>query len=342
MKPDISVVVPTHDRLSCLRQCLEALAAQTFAVDRMEVIVVADGCSDGTEAALARIEVPFDLRVITQPASGAAAARNRGAEAARGALLLFLDDDVIPSPGLVQAHVREHLTSEDCAVMGPCFPGWREDQSYLAAALYRFWHRTYEHMADPERRHVLSGNLSLPAATFSRVVGFDPRLVGSLEDYELGVRLSKSGVALVYAPDAAATHLETTDLAASLRRVRSGGRASVILVDVHPHLLPSTRLFRPAHLPRYLAFRAPWVGAVLTRLGILILGGAERIRFRWLWKAVYGQLREYCFWRGVADQVGNADQWSAVRLRLEQAYRAAEQAGRSAAPHGTPSSVAAP
>src|SRR5262249_30663111 len=91
----ISVVVPTHQRRALLLRVLEALGAQTLPRDRYEVVVVCDGCVDGTaEAARAWASArpaagSFALSVLEQPNAGAAAARNRGARAATAPLFLF-------------------------------------------------------------------------------------------------------------------------------------------------------------------------------------------------------------------------------------------------------------
>jgi glycosyltransferase involved in cell wall biosynthesis len=46
--PMVSVIIPTHNRQMYLRLTLDALARQTYSVDRFEVVVVLDGCSDGS------------------------------------------------------------------------------------------------------------------------------------------------------------------------------------------------------------------------------------------------------------------------------------------------------
>src|SRR4051812_1096040 len=74
----------------------------------LEIIVVVDGSSDGTEAALSLIACPFPRKLIVQPNLGLAAARNRGAAEATGDIILFLDDDMMAAPDLVRQHVRSH------------------------------------------------------------------------------------------------------------------------------------------------------------------------------------------------------------------------------------------
>src|SRR4051812_34406551 len=91
--PEISVVIPTHNRRERLRSCLDSLAGQTLEPSRFEVVVAVDGSTDGTAEMLHELETPFALRVVVQPQSGQAAARNTGVAAASAQFVLLLDDD---------------------------------------------------------------------------------------------------------------------------------------------------------------------------------------------------------------------------------------------------------
>ncbi len=312
LPPRVSVIIPTHNRLPYLQQCLHALGLQTHPLDRIEVLVVADGCTDDTVEVLTTSSFPFALKTFAQSGSGAASARNRGARESTGDVLLFLDDDVIASPGLVEAHARRHSAAESKAVVGPYLLDVPTRGAFLQESLYRFWVRTFETMADPSHiahyRDVLSGNLSMRVETFRRVGMFNSVFPGcGTEDYELGVRLLQHGVAIAYAPDAHARHLETTNLDRSLQRNRRGGSAEVVLAALHPEILPELRLARPDPLAYWLVFRAPATGRVIAAGAKGMLHLAERLRVRGLWRRVYGRLKAYWYWRGAADEVGSLD-----------------------------------
>ena len=89
--PDVSIVVPTRNRLGLLQQTLASISAQTF--DRIETIVVDDASDDGTADWLASLAADR-VRTIRLGSHGErSAARNRGLEAARGRFVMFLDDD---------------------------------------------------------------------------------------------------------------------------------------------------------------------------------------------------------------------------------------------------------
>ena len=104
----ISIIIPSHNRRILLHKILDALAQQTFPADQFEVIIVLDGCTDGSREMLDEIAMPFSLHVIAQEQRGASAARNHGAKQAAGELLIFLDDDIEPTPGFILAHVNAH------------------------------------------------------------------------------------------------------------------------------------------------------------------------------------------------------------------------------------------
>lgn len=313
--PAVSVVIPTHDRLPSLQQCLDALASQSLPASAFEVIVVADGCTDGTEAAVASACHPFALRVCTQTASGAAAARNRGAREATGTLLLFVDDDVVASSGLIEAHQRVHRDRGECVAIGPYRLASPPSGDFYARILFRFWERTFDAMATngcpQDARYVLSGNLSVPAATFRRIGGFNEVFPAcGVEDYEFGLRTIEAGVPVVFAADAHARHLDTTDLARSFRRARQEGASHMILAGLRPgHVsaLPRSQLDAIAPL---CVVHAPRLGAWLASTAGAALRLAEFARLMPLYRVVYGALRRYWYWRGVADRIGGGAAWT--------------------------------
>jgi glycosyltransferase involved in cell wall biosynthesis len=103
MTPDVSVIIPTHNRLQYLKQAIASCFEDNDSID-VEVIVVNDGSSDGTRSYLDMLDHPH-VRPIYQSPQGAQAARNAGMEAARGRYVKFLDDDDWLLPGSLAAEV---------------------------------------------------------------------------------------------------------------------------------------------------------------------------------------------------------------------------------------------
>ena len=105
MNMDVSVVISTHNQKERLRLVLAGLRAQTFSSARFEVIVVDDGCTDGTGMLLKEVALQMPLSIIPlMPNQGRCRARNRGASAARGQVIAFLDGDALPHPEWLQRH----------------------------------------------------------------------------------------------------------------------------------------------------------------------------------------------------------------------------------------------
>lgn len=93
--PDISVVVPTHNRRDLLRRCLDSLLRMEYPPSRFEIIVVDNAPADDAAEQLVREAYGPRVRYVREPVPGSARARNRGLAAAHGRIVAFTDDDVL-------------------------------------------------------------------------------------------------------------------------------------------------------------------------------------------------------------------------------------------------------
>ena len=206
-RPDISVVIPTHNRPASLLRLLHALQDGSFPTSRFEVVVIADGCTDDTAAVVRTMSWQFPLRVVEQnPGRGAGPARNLGATQANGDLLVFLDDDIEPLPALLAEHHRAHADAGVPAlVIGPPLPVRTPDSNLDTIGAWAWWEGQLASMARPGHRfsftEVFSGDLSIPAELFRSLGGFDVNFA-CREDSELGIRLIRHGVRVLFAPGA--------------------------------------------------------------------------------------------------------------------------------------------
>jgi GT2 family glycosyltransferase len=312
----VSVVIPTKNRMVSLRRTLDSLRRQAFPAESVEVVVVADGCCDGTVGMLGEYRESLAVRVVELEGKGAPAARNRGAAVARGEYLLFLDDDMEAGPALIAEHLRGRRNSEDRVVMGASLPVLEPPLDFFGMALRKWWHDRFLAMCQPghrfDYRDVLAGNVSLPAALFRRMGGFDPSMPSCREDYELGARLIKADAAIGFAPSAIAWHHDASDLDRSLRRARLEGRGDVRIAIRHAELLPTMQLAEfdapdslTARVFRYTAFSLPAWGDALALMCRRVLTGLEWARLRGRWRRLEGHVRRYWYWRGVAEEVGD-------------------------------------
>ena len=249
--PRFSVVIPTHQRRDLVVSAVWALEAQDFR--DFEVVVVVDGSTDGTEAALRRMSVSRPLRVLEQPNSGAAVARNEGARAARGELLLFLDDDMEADPRLLTVHERAHRAGAD-VVLGDLPPHPATPSNALTVGVSEWAVERRRRLAAlPEipLDELLTGQISLSHEAFEDVGGFDTAftrqgMFGG-EDIDFGYRLRLAGYRIVFDETAVSYQRFIVDPALYLRRARDAGRAAVELMAKHPERRPE--LIRQTRLP---------------------------------------------------------------------------------------------
>jgi glycosyltransferase involved in cell wall biosynthesis len=108
--PLVSVVIPTYNQPTFLREALESVLAQTFA--DYEIIVVNDGSTDDTAEQLKAYG--NRLRVITQDNQGIGPARNRGMDEAIGRYIAFLDHDDIWHPAKLETQVAFMRSHPHC------------------------------------------------------------------------------------------------------------------------------------------------------------------------------------------------------------------------------------
>jgi glycosyltransferase involved in cell wall biosynthesis len=273
--PAISVVVPTYRRPDLLRRCLDALADQDLPAGQFEVVVVDDGSGDETDAVLAE-EIArgrLDLQTHTQARNaGPAAARNRAVASARADLVLFLDDDVAASPGLLATHLDLHGRAGDSllAVLGRVdwhpsvqqtpFLRWL-DRSDLQFG-YETWLR--EGPVDPPYAAFYTANLSIRRALLQSVGGFDERFpYAAFEDMELGFRLAGCGLHLDYRPQALAFHTRSMSLPDFCGRMERVGESAELMRRAAPDLPLDDEQIRSAAVRRRERLRrrlAAWRG----------------------------------------------------------------------------------
>ncbi len=196
----ISVVIPTYQRSDRVARLVEELAAQTLSPDAFEVVVVDDGSTEDPRPRLSALSLPFRLTVERQENQGPPAARHRGVELASAPIVLFLDDDMIPAEGLLEAHLAVHDAAPRAAVIG-CIRASKQlshlsiFERFHAKKLDDFYAALHATGRAPRGMELCTGNLSVRRDDYFAVGGFDKSLRRS-EDAELGLKLERSGVAL--------------------------------------------------------------------------------------------------------------------------------------------------
>jgi homopolymeric O-antigen transport system permease protein len=317
--PRISVIIPTYQRRNLALAALESLRHQDVA-EPFEVIVVVDGSTDGTAEALQKLEhLPFELTVLEQPKNlGLASARNRGASAARGGVLLFLDDDMVANPHLLSEHDRMHRSGAE-VVLGhiltyPESAAATLLSENLATGLGATFSRLATPGESPTSDDFCGGQMSVRRDLFQAVGGFDERFTrgGTYgnEDMDLGHRLLTRGSQVVFNPDAISRQRYVIDAATQLHRHRQQGQADVTLVRKHPELADEVfarRLadFRIDRVTRALSLAAPKLPWLLTApLRLLVTTHIARGRSGPLVGRLLYALKAAEYWRGVQEAGG--------------------------------------
>ena len=230
----ISVIVPVHNDPADLRLCLEAL--QHAATPDCEIIVVDDGSTDETPAVASGLGVHV---VALAKNSGPAAARNRGARSARGAILFFVDADVVIAPRAIERVQRFFAEHAECAAVFGSYdarPRCRRALSRYRNLLHHFVHQRGRLDAST----FWAGCGAIRRSAFDAVGGFDadrfPR--PAIEDIELGYRLRAAGHRIRLDPGLQGTHLKRWTL------------GSIVGTDVKRRALPWARLIlESGHAP---------------------------------------------------------------------------------------------
>ena len=265
-EPSISVVVPAYQAQGTLAPCLASLCAQTMDGQTYEVIVVDDGSRDGT----ANVARESGAHVIRQRHSGPAAARNRGAQEARGRILLFTDADCEPAPDWIERMSEQFRDPRVAGVKGV----YRSRQRELTA---RFVQLEYEHKYARMSRLEWIDFVDTYSAGYRRAVfrendGFDSVFPdASVEDQELSFRLARKGYLLRFAPLAAVYHRHDISLGQYVRRKYGIGYWKALLLRWHPE-----RVANDSHTPQTLKVQIVMVGLLLVLVPAAILWSSAR------------------------------------------------------------------
>jgi glycosyltransferase involved in cell wall biosynthesis len=240
--PSVSVVMPTYNRARSLKSVVEPLLADPFP---KEIVVVVDGCRDGSIDVLERLaSTDQRLKPVWIANSGEMGARQTGVETATSAVVLMLDDDVYAEPGLVANHARRHGGAENLLALGymptTAPEGVRSTQfaTHLYAIEYENACRRYEDEPETILRYLWAGNMSMRRDDALRV-GLATGNYASRyhQDREFGIRCLKAGMTAVFDRSLFAQHIHSRSLAAFRRDAQQEGLGRRLLHEIHGDLL---------------------------------------------------------------------------------------------------------
>ena len=221
----VTVVLPTHRRPDSLRRAVAGLARQKDPGVPWDVVIVDNDAtpSAASSALVASDQLPVESRVVVEPVLGASNARNRGIAEARGSIVAFIDDDVVPDDDWLTRLIEPVLAGRCDAVGGQValdptvpVPGWIPKwlRPYLAEYRPAAGETDLRDLPDGVliEPYVLTANAAFTADVLARAGGFDP-LLGPRrgvpmvnDDVGLSRKVLALGATMRYVPDARVVH----------------------------------------------------------------------------------------------------------------------------------------
>ena len=279
-EPSFSIVMPTYQRRDLVCDAVRALGRLAYQ-GPVELILVVDGSTDGTAEALRKIECPLPVQILEQPNSGASHARNRGAELAKNDILLFLDDDMIAEPTLLDEHAEFHRQGAE-AVIGDTPIDPESPAGFLPRSVAR-WIASTRVQSPLSPFDIFTGQLSVRRSVFEAVGGFDTGFTsGSAfgnEDADFGVRLL-AGHDVRHNRAAISRQRYVVSPREYMSRARRAAAADLRFIGKHPELgrelfearglsAPLTRfLYRPLSAIPLVSRFLPAIAVVAAEIGL--------------------------------------------------------------------------
>jgi glycosyltransferase involved in cell wall biosynthesis len=238
----LSVIIATCNRAEQLGRALESLSRQSVPVELFEVIVVDNGSDNTTQVIVqAHLKKQPHWKLLKELRPGAAAARNAGIRASRAPILLFLDDDIVADPEVIEQHLQSHRERSGIAVLGAVRFPWKGNESPFFWCLHRhpelFQSFRFPDPQDVPFQYFYTCNLSLTKSFFNQAEGFDEGFTASgFEDTELGYRFVKAGFHIIFNERASALHDVRTNLRLFSQKRYASGQWAGHFVSEYPEL----------------------------------------------------------------------------------------------------------
>jgi GT2 family glycosyltransferase len=214
--PRCSIVIPVHNRASLTRQCLETLLGDSEVRQDAEIVVVDDGSADETTSLLDGFGEITVLR--HESATGFATACNDGAAAGRTALIVFLNNDTIPTPGWLGALLGYADAHPEAAAIGAKLLFPNDTIQHAGMTIGEDRNPRHIYAGFPSDHPAVNTSRRVPAVTaacalfrrgpFEEAAGFDDAFRNGFEDVDLCLRLAETGHEIHYCHESVAYHLE--------------------------------------------------------------------------------------------------------------------------------------
>jgi glycosyltransferase involved in cell wall biosynthesis len=241
MKPKVSVIIPTYNEKERVAKCIESLLSQSYPQDKIEIIVVDDGSTDGTSSFIKK-NFP-KVKLITKKNSGAYDSRNKGIAAASGEIIALTDSDCIPSPKWVEKFVNI-LEKGKIKIVGGKIP--HNKHAFMAKAIgISDFGGFQENYKKNNVTCIPTCNLAAKKEIFEKFQ-FDSNL-RSAGDRLFSWNLIETGYKLYYQPSVEVAHEPSLKFSSFLRRKYVYGKDFVLIRQMLDSL-PWAKLIK-FHIP---------------------------------------------------------------------------------------------
>jgi glycosyltransferase involved in cell wall biosynthesis len=228
------------NRAQFLKQVLESLREQTLPQSEFEIVLIDDGSSDETRETVESFRSCLPLRYFFQTNAGLASAKNHGIFAAQGRIVLFLDDDDVTAPSLLEEHMKSHRAyPQDNYAVLHCTT-WGLDLTvtplmYFVTEVgcFLFSYPYISHGDILDYTYFWGGRSSCKRSFLLEHGVFNPVFRFGCEDIELGYRLSKHDLRVVYNSRGVSRMIRPVDFEGFCQRLIKQGRSQYVFSTLH-------------------------------------------------------------------------------------------------------------
>jgi len=222
LKPYLSVIVCSYNGARTIRECLEGLRRLEY--PNYEVIVVNDGSTDATAA----IAGEYDVRLINTDQQGLSSARNVGWHAAKGDIVVYIDDDAFPDPDWLEYLAACFKRTNHVGIGGPNIPP-TSDGFTADCIAHSPGGPMHVLLTDELAEHLPGCNMAFRKSALEAIGGFDPQFRSAGDDVDVCWQLQARGWTLGFSPAAVVWHHRRNSIGAYWRQQKGYGKAEALL-----------------------------------------------------------------------------------------------------------------
>jgi len=289
-----SIIICTYNRDKYLYNCLKSIAENNFSFENYEILVINNNSTDNTENECQRFQNDFlqvNFRYFVEKNQGLSFARNRGIDEAKGAVLVFLDDDAFVQKDYLKNLFNNLEKYPDYSSFGgkitPKFesgepPKWLSKWTYSWVSAIDLGEKTQEFSGE---KYPIGANMGIKADILAQIGNFNTELGRSKknlmagEEKDIFNRIKNFGGKIYYFPDIKVEHIipEKRTTNDYIKRMGQGVGVS--------EKVRTLAISKTAYLKRLFAEMVKWAGSFVLFAGfcakLQYQKGVKLLVFRW-------------------------------------------------------------